>query len=213
MNKEESVKVAIIGGSGKVGRFLLQRVSNAGYPMRVLMRNPDTIKPGNGRMEIIQGDARDSAAIRSLLQGCDTVLSALQQRKGEAPVCNTVTGHVLAAMKELGVRRYILVRAFSIDAPGDHKDLRTRLISMLVRRVIPEIWADWQKELDTLLSSNIEWTVVRIPIVVEEPSLGQARVDLASPPGKKISGRDIANFVVTQITEITYVRKAPFIGN
>jgi putative NADH-flavin reductase len=33
MNKEESVKVAIIGGSGKVGRFLLQRVSNAGYPM------------------------------------------------------------------------------------------------------------------------------------------------------------------------------------
>jgi putative NADH-flavin reductase len=213
MNEKELVKVAILGGSGKVGHFLTQSVAEAGYPLRVLMRNPDRIKPVDERMEIVQGDARDSAAIRSLLQGCDTVLSALQQRKGEAPICSTVTGHVLAAMKELGVRRYILVRAFSIDAPGDHKDLRTRLISMLVRRVIPEIWADWQKELDTLLSSNVEWTLVRIPIVVEAPPLGQVRVDLESLPGKKISGRDVASFVVAQITEPTYARKAPFIGN
>jgi len=152
MNKDESVKVAILGGSGKVGRFLLQRVSNAGYPMRVLMRNPDKIKPIDGRMEIVQGNARDIASIRSLLQGCDTVLNALGQRKdkGEAPIFSTATGHVLAVMQELGIQRYILVRAFSIDAPGDHKDLRTRLISMLVRWLIPEIWADWQKELDVL---------------------------------------------------------------
>ena len=213
MNKEESLKVAILGGSGKVGHFLTQRVSDAGYPMRVLMRNPDKIKPIAGRMEIVQGNARDIASIRSLLQGCDTVLNALGQRKGEAPIFSTATGHVLAVMKELGIRRYILVRAFSIDAPGDHKDLRSKLISMLMRSVIPEIWADWQKELDTLLSSNVEWTLVRIPIVVEGPSLGQVRVDLASLPGKKISGYDVANFVVTQITEPTYVRKAPFIGN
>lgn len=213
MNKEKSVKVAILGGSGKVGRFLIQKVSEDGYPMRVLMRNPDKIKPSDGRMEIVQGDARDSAVIRSLLQGCDAVLSALRQRKGEAPICNTVTSHVLAAMKELGIRRYILVRAFSIDAPGDHKDLRSRVVSTLVRSVIHAIWSDWQKELDTLLRSDVAWTMVRVPIVVEEPSLGQVRVDVASPPGKKISGCDLANFVVAQITEPTYVRKAPFIGN
>ena len=214
MNKEESVKVAIIGGSGKVGRFLLQRVSDGGYPMRVLMRNPDKIKPIDGRMEIVQGNARDIASIRSLLQGCDTVLNTLGQRKvkGEAPIFSAATNHVLAVMKELGIRRYMLVRAFSIDAPGDHKDFRTRSISMLVRWVIPEIWADWQKELDVLLGSNVEWTVVRIPILADEPPVGQVRVDLASPPGKKISGYDVADFVVTQITEPTYVRKAPFIG-
>ena len=213
MNRQESVKVAIIGGSGTVGRFLIQRVSDAGYQMRVLMRNPHKIKPIGGCMEIVQGDARDIESIKSLLQGCDTVLNALNQRKGEAPIFSTVTGYVLATMKELGVRRYILVRGFSIDAPGDHKDLRSRLISTLVRWVIPEVWVDWQKELNTLLRSDVEWTLVRLPIVVEEPSLGQVWVDLASPPGKKISGWDVANFVAAQITEPTYVRKAPFIGN
>jgi hypothetical protein len=215
MNKEESLKVALIGGSGRVGRFLIQRVSDAGYSMRVLVRNPEKIKPIDGRMEIVQGNARDIASIGSLLQGCDTVLNALGQRnaKGEAPIFSTATGHVLAVMKELGIRRYILVRAFSIDAPWDHKDLRTRLISRLVRWVIPEIWADWQKELETLLRSDVEWTLVRIPILADDPPVGQVRVDLESLPGKKISGYDVANFVVAQITEPTYVRKAPFIGN
>jgi nucleoside-diphosphate-sugar epimerase len=213
MNENVIKKVAILGGSGKVGHFLTQSVSDAGYEMRVLMRNPDKIKSGDGHIEIVQGDARDSATIRSLLQGCDTVLNALNHSKGEAPICSTATSHVLAAMKESGIRRYILVRGFSINAPGDHKDLRSKLISMLIRWVIPGKWADWQKEFDMLLSSDVDWTVVRLPIIVDEPPSGRVQVDLASPPGKKISGRDIANFVVAQITEPTYVRKAPFIGN
>jgi len=216
MNREKSMKVAILGGSGTVGRFLIQRVSDAGYVMRVLARNPDTIKPIKGCIEIVQGDARDIASIRLLLQGCDTVLNALGQRKerkSEAPIFSIATEHVLTVMKELGLRRYILVRGFSIDAPGDHKDLRTKLISLLVRRVIHDQWADWQKELDILLRSDVQWTMVRLPIVVDEPSRGSVRVDLASPPGKKISGRDLADFVVAQITEPTYVGKAPFVGN
>lgn len=216
MNREESVKIAILGGSGKVGHFLIQGVSNAGYWTRVLIRNPDTIKPIDGSMETVQGNARDIASIRSLLQGCDTVLNALGQRKerkSEAPIFSIATNHVLTVMKELGLRRYILVRGFSVDAPGDHKDLRTRLLSMLVRRVIHDQWADWQKELDILMRSDVNWTLVRLPVVVDEPSLGPVRVDLASPPGKKISGYDLANFVVAQMTERTYVRKAPFVGN
>lgn len=216
MNRESSMKVAILGGSGTVGQFLIPRVFEAGYEMRVLVRNPDTIKPSDGRMEIIQGDACDIGSIRSLLQGCDAVLNALGQRKEhkrEAPIFSTATSHVLTVMKELEVRRYILVRGFSVDAPGDHKNLRTKLISLLVRRVIHDQWADWQQELDILLRSNVQWTLVRLPIVVDEPSLGQVRVDLASPPGKKISGYDLANFVVAQITEPTYVGKAPFVGN
>jgi putative NADH-flavin reductase len=215
MNSEESMKIAILGGSGMIGCFLVQRAYAAGYSMRVLLRNPDKIKSEDGRIEIVQGDARDIMSIRSLLQGCDTVLNTLGQRKEhkETPIFSIATGHVITVMKDLGIRRYILVRGFSIDAPGDHKDLRSKLISMLVRRVVNKMWADWQKELDLLLRSNVEWTMVRLPIVVDEPSPGLVRVNLASPPGKKISGWDVADFVLAQINEPTYVRKTPFIAN
>lgn len=215
-NKKESMKVAIVGGSGNVGRFLIQRAPEAGYQVRILMRSPNKITLSNGKIEVVQGDARDIASIRSLLQDCDAVLNALGQREQyeyEVPTFSIATDHVLTVMKELGIRWCILVRGFSVDAPGDHKDLRTRLFSTLVRCLIHEIWVDWQKELDTLLSSDVEWTLVRLPMVVDEPPSGQVRVNLASSPGKKITGYDLANFVVAQLAEPTYVGKAPFIGN
>src|SRR5215510_8863784 len=115
MNKEESVKVAILGGSGKAGRFLVKQTFEAGYQMRLLLRNPDKFKLSDERIEILQGDARDFPAIKSLLQGCDAVLNTLGQPKGEAPMISIATGHVLTAMRELGIRRYILARGASID--------------------------------------------------------------------------------------------------
>jgi len=213
MHKEESVKVAIIGSSGKAGRFLVQRVFEAGYQMRLLLRNPDKFKLSDERIEILPGDARDLPAIKSLLQGCDVVLSTLSQPKGEAPIISMVTGHVLTAMRKLGIRRYILTRGASVDAPGDHKDFYTKLPTKIIQWTFPAYWADWQKELTLLLESEVEWTLVRLPIIVEEPVEGNVKVNLERLPGKKINGADLANFLVAQIAHKHYVRKAPFIAN
>jgi putative NADH-flavin reductase len=216
MNANGAVQVAILGGSGTVGRFLAQRVCDAGYSLRILSRDPGKLKPIGERMQVIQGDACEIASIRLLLQGCDAVLNALGQRhepKRKAPIFSKATGHVLDVMKELGIRRYILVRGFSIDAPGDQKDLRTRLISRLVRSLVHDQWADWQMELDLLSRSDSEWTLIRLPTVVDGPSPQPVRVDLVSPPGRKVSGIGLADFVVAQISERTYIRQAPFVGN
>src|SRR5262245_20605134 len=213
MNKEESVKVAILGGSGKAGRFLVKQTFEAGYQMRLLLRNPDKFKLGDDSIETLQGCSRHFPAIKSLLQGCNAVLSTLGQPKGEAPMISIATGHVLAAMKELGIRRYILTRGASVDAPGDHKDFYTKIPTKLIQWTFPAYWADWQQELALLLESDVEWTLVRLPIIVEEPVAGDIKVNLERLPGKKINATDLANFLVTQLADQQYVRKAPFIAN
>jgi len=213
MNTDEAMKVAILGGSGKAGRFLVKQVSEAGYQIRLLLRNPEKLKLSWERIEFLQGDARDFPAIKSLLQGCDAVLSTLGQPKGEAPIISIATGHVLTAMRELGIRRYILTRGASVDAPGDHKDFYTKIPTKLIQWTFPAYWADWQKELALLLESDVEWTLVRLPIIVEEPVAGDVKVNLERLPGKKINGTALANFLVTQLADKQYVRKAPFIAN
>ena len=213
MNKEESMKVAILGGSGKAGRFLVKQIFEAGYQMRLLMRNPDKFKLSDERIEVLKGDARDFPSIKSLLQGCDAVLSTLGQPKGEAPIISIATGHVLTAMTELGIRRYVRITGASVDAPGDHKDFYTKLPTKLIQWTFPEYWADWQKELALLMKSEVEWTLVRLPIIVEQPVASDVKVNLERLPGKKINGTNLANFLVTQIADKQYVRKAPFIAN
>jgi putative NADH-flavin reductase len=213
MNKEESVKVAILGGSGKAGRLLVKQTFEAGYQMRLLLRDPDKFKSSTERIEVLQGDARDYSSIKSLLQGCDAVLSTLGQPKGEAPIISIATGHVLTAMRESGIQRYVRITGASVDAPGDHKDFYTKLPTKLIQWTFPAYWADWQKELALLMKSEVEWTLVRLPIIVEEPVASDVKVNLERLPGKKINGTALANFLVTQLTDKQYVRKAPFIAN
>jgi len=213
MNENPIKKVAIIGGSGKAGRFLVKQILEAGYQMRLLLRNPEKFTLSDERIEVLKGDARDFPSIKALLQGCDAVLSTLGQPKGEAPIISMVTGHVLTAMRELGIRRYILTRGASVDAPGDHKDFYTKLPTKLIQWTFPAYWADWQKELALLMKSEVEWTLVRLPIIVEESVSGDAKVNLERLPGKKINGTDLANFLVIQLADKQYLRKAPFIAN
>ena len=213
INEDMIRRVAIIGGSGKAGRFLVKQVSEAGYQMRLLMRNPDKSELSDERIEVLKGDARDFPSIKSLLQGCDAVLSTLREPKGEAPIRSVAAGHILAAMKELGIRRYILLCGAAVDAPGDHKDFRTKLLTKFIQWTRPAIAADQQKVLALLIRSDVEWTLVRLPTIVEEPVAGNVKVNLEKLPGGKINGTDLANFLVTQIADKQYVRKAPFVAN
>jgi putative NADH-flavin reductase len=213
MNENVIRKVAIIGGSGKAGRFLVKQTLEAGYQMRVLMRDPAKFKLSDERIEVLKGDARDFPSIKSLLQGCDAVLSALREPKGETPIRSIAAGHVLTAMKELGMRRYILICGAAVDAPGDRKDFYTKLLTMLMLWLLPAIAADEQKVLTLLMKSEVEWTLVRLPLIVEEPMARGVKVNLERLPGKKINGVDLAIFLITQIADKQYVRKAPFIAN
>jgi hypothetical protein len=79
--------------------------------------------------------------------------------------------------------------------------------------LLPAIAADEQKVLTLLMKREVEWTLVRLPLIVEEPMARGVKVNLERLPGKKINGVDLANFLITQIADKQYVRKAPFIAN
>ena len=213
MNENVTKKVAIIGGSGKAGRFLVKQIFEAGFQMRLLIRDPDKFKLSDERIEVLKGDARNFQSIKSLLQGCDAVLSTLREPKGEAPIRSLATAHVLTVMKELGIRRYVLICGAAVNAPGDRKDFYTKLLTKLMQWILPAIAADEQKVLTLLMKSEVEWTLVRLPLIVEEPMARDVKVNLEGLPGKKINGADLANFLITQIADKQYVRKAPFIAN
>ena len=67
--------IALIGGTGMAGRYILQRVLAEGYPVKVLARSPAKLETLASRIEIVQGDARDPEAIARLVSGSDVVIT------------------------------------------------------------------------------------------------------------------------------------------
>lgn len=210
---ENTNKIAILGANEKVGKFLVNQALEKGYQVRILTRNSKNMTITNKNIEPISGDARDLSAIQELLQGCKAVINAVGQPKNESYIFSTVTEHILKVMKEYEMKRYILISGGSLNVKGDQKRITNKVGANLFQLFLPKMMQDKYKELQIIQSSEVDWTIVRLPFVIEGNGTGDIKESLVDMPGIKIQNGDIAPFVIKQINSETYVGKCPLISN
>jgi putative NADH-flavin reductase len=186
---------------------------NQGFNIKVLARNPGKIEPTNPLIGVVKGNAREYDHIYSLLEGCDAVISTLGPARNEPDTCSIATGHIIRAMQALHMERYIEVAGLAIDTPEDKKGFQTRLIVKILKRFFPEPIGDRQKGYQMLERSNIRWTIVRCPRIKLTGASGRIRTSLTDCMGRKIGSTDLAQFLISQLTDEQYIRKAPFVSN
>ncbi|CAM4157705.1 SDR family oxidoreductase [Bacillus paramycoides] len=210
---EATNKIAILGANGKVGKFLINQALEKGYQVRILTRNSKNMRITNENIETISGDARDFSAIQELLQGCKAVINAVGQPKNESYIFSTVTKHILKVMKEYEMKRYILISGGSLNVKGDKKRIVNKIGANLFQLFLPKMMQDKYKELQIIQRSDVDWTIVRLPFVIEGNGIGNIKESLVDMPGIKIKNGDIAPFVIKQINSEKYVGKCPLISN
>ena len=128
-------RVALLGGTGFVGRALAARLQREGLRTRVITRQlthtralwtlPD--------VECRVVDATDAAAFSAALEGCDAVVNLvgiLNERgdngRGFAQAHVEFTTRALAAAKNAGVPRYLQMSALNADPAGLSHYLRSK---------------------------------------------------------------------------------------
>ncbi|MFP7473123.1 NAD(P)H-binding protein [Niallia taxi] len=62
-------KIAIIGGTGKVGRRIAVKALENGYQVRMLVRTPKKLSLNDDRIEIVEGAVQNREDIQKLLKG------------------------------------------------------------------------------------------------------------------------------------------------
>ncbi|MNI74315.1 hypothetical protein D3C81_1611290 [compost metagenome] len=116
-------------------------------------------------------------------------------------------------MNEFEISRYIGVTGASLNIEGDNKKLINRIGAKIFEIFFSKMMIDKKKELNILINSDIEWTLVRLPFVIEGSETGRIKENLTDMEGTRISNADIAKFLITQISDKKYIRKSPFISN
>ncbi len=104
---EQIKKIAIIGGTGKSGKYLVEQLLKQRYHFKLLLRNPDNFKITNPLIEVVAGDVRDYNSVLALVDGCQAVISMLGQPKGEPTIFSQATKNILQAMSDCNIQRYI----------------------------------------------------------------------------------------------------------
>lgn len=207
------ITIAVIGGTGKSGKFVVEKLLRQQFHLRLLVRNPEKTAFKNDHITFVQGDARDYAAVDKLLHDCQAVVSTLGQPAGEPSIFSDATRTILEAMQKNGLKRYIVTTGLSVDTPSDTKHEQTKAATEWMYAHYPETTLDKQKEYELLAKSTIDWTLIRLPLIRETPNGVGFTANLTDCKGTSIIAADLGAFIVDEIVQGNYVQQAPFLYN
>ena len=120
------MRVAIVGGTGFVGGYLIDALVAAGHEVVALVRpgSEEKLRAGE-RVTAVAGDLGSAEALGNLVDGCDAaiynvgLLREFPQRGitfEQAQFQGVVD--TVSAMQEAGVRRLLLMSAIGVKHPG-----------------------------------------------------------------------------------------------
>jgi putative NADH-flavin reductase len=212
MFMDQKSTIAVLGGGGRTGKFLVSELISRGYHVKLLLRKTENYTP-DSLLGIVEGDATDPAAIQELLKDCHAVVSTVSQRKDEPLVASRATENIINTMQSYSIGRYIAVGGINIETPFDEKGAQTRAATAWMKENFPRIHEDRQKAYAMLSSCELDWTLVRVPMIEFKEGRENLQVDLKDCAGSKITADAIARFLADQLQDDRYLRKAPFIFN
>lgn len=204
--------VLIIGASRGVGLETTRQALAAGHRVRAFARSADGIRLQNARLEKIRGDALKAADVEAALEGVDVVIQALGVGFGDLirPVrlFSDATRVLIRAMEAKGVKRLIAVTGFGA---GDSREAIGLMQLLPFSLVFGRAYDDKSEQERLIKRSSLEWTIARPGLLTDGRRTGRPKI-LADPSQWRngmIARADVADFLVRQIDDRTYLRKAP----
>lgn len=208
------MKIALFGGTGKLGSRVLTRALVAGHDVQALVRNPAKLTTTSDRLTVIEGDVLDAAAVDRTVTGADLVLSLFGQVPGSPKDLQTRgTQLIVDAMRRHGIERIISLSGGGLRAPQDRPKLPDRLIRGAMKMMVGHLLTDAENHLKVLEQSGLDWTVVRAPRLNENPGTGAYRVGWVGVNASTATTYDdLADFVLTQLSDAQYRNQLPFVS-
>ncbi len=208
-------KVAVIGGTGKSGKYVVQQLLNKGLQIKVLVRNPQNFTVHSPLVEVVLGNVSSYDTVLELLKDCNALISTLGTGipPSKSTIFSTATNNIISAMQILQLKKYVVVTGLNVNTIFDKKSPKTKFSTDWMYTNFPEATADRQKEYELLQQSNLDWTLVRLPLIELTEEEREVDISLIDCIGEKISATNLALFLIQQLEDDTYVGEAPFIYN
>lgn len=198
------MRIAIVGGHGKVALQLHPILAAAGHTPVALVRSEsyrDELEALGAEVGLLDIENQDADGFAAAFAGCDAVVFAAGggpdgniERKRTVDLEGSTKS--IAGARAAGIRRFVQVSAISVDEP--------------VPADAGEVWKAYveaKRDADIALrDSDLEWTILRPGGLTDEPATG--RVKLAEKVDRDTIPRaDVAAVIAAVIDDDATVGK------
>lgn len=219
------MRFLVLGATGPCGILLVRGLllKYPSDPVIIYARSPHKLPPDinsttHPTLTIIKGDLTDQDSIDRALEGVDVVLSALGPVFGQPNDTPLAKGYqlLIELMGKRGIKRLIVLGATSIVDPADKYSFAYSCMINVVKAGAKSAYKDFVAIGNTIRRQgyNLDWTIVRVPILTNSDGDNQTIVVGYVGDGKvglSLPRKAFATFVIGEIEKREWVRKAPLI--
>jgi len=208
------MNLAVFGAAGKTGQLLATLALSKGHSITALVRSPGKFVVQSHRLRVVQGDIGEAEKVSQTVAGADAVISVLGPTSNRAELAvSRGMDNILAAMRQHGVRRLVVSIGAGVRDPHDKPTVVHALFGILVRLLSRNVYADMLRVDQAVRKSEVDWTLIRVPRLVDGLKTGRIRVGyLGADIGWQLSRADLAEFMLSQVADETYICQAPAVS-
>jgi putative NADH-flavin reductase len=215
MENKSIRNIFVIGGTGRTGTILIEKLTKLGYNVTSVTRSdPTKCKNFGPNNKWIHCDVYENKQgnLTDLLKNHDAVISTLGGKSGSPKDLYYVSYlNVLNSMYDAGVKRLIMV-----TADGTHKQHGYFFKYVVKKLFLSSVLVDTEKTEDYIKNSykgSVDWTIIR-PFRLLDGEKGKYRAALEDQypsDGKSWTWEsftgDVAQFCIDELTKNEYVKK------
>ena len=208
------MKIVVFGASRGMGLKVAEQALQAGHTVTAFVRTPSKFTLQHPNLTVFQGDSMDAAAVENAIAGQDAVISALGPTRPPVPgMMETSAKNIVNAMTKHGVRRLVSTTGAGVRQPEDQPKLADHLIGFLLNLLAKSVVLDSAGNVQVIQSSDLDWTVVRFPRLIDGDPTGKYHFGYVSKDSStQLRRADAAAAVLRELTEKKWIRKLPLVS-
>ena len=217
------MRIAVFGATGRTGHPLVEQAVERGHKVVAFVRDatglPSTLR-NDDRVSIVEGDAYTGEGVERAIAGdsdpVDAVVSVLaQSSEGPDDLLTEAGRHMLAAMDQHGVERFVTLVGAGVREDGESVSLGGRMMGALLKLLARSVLEDARDQVELIKDSDTRWTVVRGPRLTEDAHTGEFRhgTDLSLGMRDTAARANVAEFVLDCLEDDLYVHEMPKVAD
>lgn len=216
------MNILIFGANGRSGLPLLKAALRADHLVTAFVRSRSKIpahlcEEFKECLTVVEGDVLVRSDVEAAFSTTppDAVVSTLGPTKSSPDnLMPLASSNIISAMQSHGVRRLVWMTGAGVPGEGDEPKLINHIIKSMLRLFAGKVLAQSEAAVNEIRGSDLEWTVVRVPMLVDGEPTGAYRVgSVGVGTGAKLVRADGAAFILAELETRGYVGRSPVVSN
>lgn len=213
------MKVTIFGATGFSGQGILAEALQQGHEVTILVRDASKVHFKHKNLTIVEGNVLDPQIVASVLQHQEAVIQCLGVGgKGDGKPTTFISDATRVIVDEMGKQNIKRLIAMSNVGAGNSIAFQpwffNKIILPYFMKWLKVIIDDKNRMEPIIMNSNLDWTIVRCPNIVDKPAKGTCNATLDGK-GLKLSVTlsDLSKFIVENLKQVQFNKQAPSVSN